>query len=221
MRITAQLIQAEDGFHLWSETYDGDLADVFELQERIAGQIVKALEVELGQAPARRRGRRPMPMRVPARAPADGLRGVASLGEARKLFEPVRPPLDPGYRARARGPGAGRANWRWTYTPVPRPRGPGAGNHRGRGPPRARRRGCRARARPAQCRGLVDAGATWPRMPRATGLPRARRMTVRLALSPNDAEVLQLSPATTSSGRRTRAPSRPSRARWRWTRAGA
>jgi TolB-like protein len=47
VRITAQLVQAEDGFHLWSETYDGDLADVFELQERIARAITDELKVVL------------------------------------------------------------------------------------------------------------------------------------------------------------------------------
>ncbi len=47
VRITAQLIQASDGFHLWSDTYDGNLADVFELQERIARAITGKLEVVL------------------------------------------------------------------------------------------------------------------------------------------------------------------------------
>lgn len=47
VRITAQLIRTEDGFHLWSETYDGDLQDVFELQERIAQAITGKLEVIL------------------------------------------------------------------------------------------------------------------------------------------------------------------------------
>ena len=47
VRITAQLIQAKDGFHLWSETYDGDLADVFELQERIARAITDELRIVL------------------------------------------------------------------------------------------------------------------------------------------------------------------------------
>ena len=45
VRITAQLIQVEDGFHLWSETYDGKLVDVFDLQERIAVQIADALQI--------------------------------------------------------------------------------------------------------------------------------------------------------------------------------
>ena len=47
VRITAQLIQAEDGYHLWSETYDGDLKDVFALQERIARAITGQLQVVL------------------------------------------------------------------------------------------------------------------------------------------------------------------------------
>jgi TolB-like protein/Tfp pilus assembly protein PilF len=47
VRITAQLIQASDGFHLWSESYDGDLSDVFKLQERIARAITDKLQVIL------------------------------------------------------------------------------------------------------------------------------------------------------------------------------
>jgi tetratricopeptide (TPR) repeat protein len=47
VRITAQLIQAEDGYHLWSDSYDGDLKDVFALQERIAHAITDQLEVIL------------------------------------------------------------------------------------------------------------------------------------------------------------------------------
>jgi TolB-like protein len=47
VRITAQLIQAEDGYHLWSETYDGDLSDVFALQERIARKVTDQLKLIL------------------------------------------------------------------------------------------------------------------------------------------------------------------------------
>ncbi|HET7065360.1 MAG TPA: hypothetical protein VFI49_13900, partial [Rudaea sp.] len=47
VRITAQLIQAEDGYHLWSETYDGDLSDVFALQERIARAVTENLKLVL------------------------------------------------------------------------------------------------------------------------------------------------------------------------------
>ncbi|PZO09399.1 MAG: hypothetical protein DCF27_05680 [Lysobacteraceae bacterium] len=47
VRITAQLIQASDGFHKWSETYDGEMSDVFELQERIARSITDELKIVL------------------------------------------------------------------------------------------------------------------------------------------------------------------------------
>ena len=47
VRITAQLIKASDGFHLWSETYDRDLDDIFAVQDEIARNIVAALKVTL------------------------------------------------------------------------------------------------------------------------------------------------------------------------------
>jgi TolB-like protein len=48
LRITAQLVRSEDGFHLWSETYDGTDADIFALQERIAREVTRELKVALG-----------------------------------------------------------------------------------------------------------------------------------------------------------------------------
>jgi len=47
LRITAQLIRAEDGFHLWSETFDGRTTDTFALQQDIAEKIALALDVVL------------------------------------------------------------------------------------------------------------------------------------------------------------------------------
>src|SRR5471032_241986 len=47
VRITAQLIRTEGGFHLWSESYDGSMTNVFELQERIARAIADQLKVVL------------------------------------------------------------------------------------------------------------------------------------------------------------------------------
>ncbi len=47
VRITAQLIQADDGFHLWSETYDRKLTDVFAIQDEIAGEILAQLKSQL------------------------------------------------------------------------------------------------------------------------------------------------------------------------------
>ncbi|MDH4109063.1 MAG: hypothetical protein OEW35_12130 [Gammaproteobacteria bacterium] len=47
VRITAQLIQVDDGFHLWSETYDRQLNDVFAIQDEIATEILKQLKARL------------------------------------------------------------------------------------------------------------------------------------------------------------------------------
>jgi TolB-like protein len=47
VRITAQLIDAESGFHLWSETYDRRLEDIFQVQDEIAAAIVDKLRIEL------------------------------------------------------------------------------------------------------------------------------------------------------------------------------
>ena len=49
VRITAQLIDATTGHHLWSERYDRELKDIFELQDEITKNIVVALEVKLTQ----------------------------------------------------------------------------------------------------------------------------------------------------------------------------
>jgi len=54
VRITAQLIEVEGGFRLWSEDYDGELNDVFELQEQIARSITDALRVVLDADQQRR-----------------------------------------------------------------------------------------------------------------------------------------------------------------------
>ena len=52
IRITAQLIKASDGYHLWSETWDRTLVDVFAIQDEIAASVVDALKVELlGEVP--------------------------------------------------------------------------------------------------------------------------------------------------------------------------
>jgi TolB-like protein/Tfp pilus assembly protein PilF len=48
VRVTAQLINVADGFHLWSETYDGDMQDILRFQSEVARQVVQALGVKLG-----------------------------------------------------------------------------------------------------------------------------------------------------------------------------
>ncbi len=47
VRITAQLIQVDDGFHLWSDTYDRELTDVFAIQDEIASSILQQLKAHL------------------------------------------------------------------------------------------------------------------------------------------------------------------------------
>ena len=47
LRVTTQLINASDGYHLWSESYDRELEDVFEIQEEIAASVAAALELTL------------------------------------------------------------------------------------------------------------------------------------------------------------------------------
>lgn len=55
LRITAQLIRASDSSHLWSETYDRKLTDVFAVQDEIAAAVVEQLKVTLlGDAPKAR-----------------------------------------------------------------------------------------------------------------------------------------------------------------------
>ena len=56
VRITAQLIKADDGYHLWSETYDRTLENIFAVQDEIAAAVVDALKIALlgATAPATR-----------------------------------------------------------------------------------------------------------------------------------------------------------------------
>lgn len=50
VRITAQLINASNGFQIWSETFDRELQDIFAVQDEIAGLIAKSLQLKLGGA---------------------------------------------------------------------------------------------------------------------------------------------------------------------------
>ncbi len=50
LRITVQLINASDGYHIWSETYDRDISDIFAVQEEIGRSVAEALKVSLLQA---------------------------------------------------------------------------------------------------------------------------------------------------------------------------
>jgi len=47
LRVTAQLVRADSGYHLWSQTYDRQFDDVFKVQDEIAAAVVKALKAKL------------------------------------------------------------------------------------------------------------------------------------------------------------------------------
>jgi serine/threonine-protein kinase len=54
IRVTAQLIEARNGTHLWSQRYDRELADVFAVQDEISAAIAGALKVKLAPVPERK-----------------------------------------------------------------------------------------------------------------------------------------------------------------------
>ncbi len=54
IRVTAQLVRADTGYYLWSETYDRDIHDVFKVQDDIANSVVQALQITLMGGPLRR-----------------------------------------------------------------------------------------------------------------------------------------------------------------------
>jgi TolB-like protein/tetratricopeptide (TPR) repeat protein len=59
VRITAQLIDAETGAHIWADRFDGALEDVFELQDRVATSVAGVIEPALQTIETRRSGERP------------------------------------------------------------------------------------------------------------------------------------------------------------------
>ena len=101
VRVTAQLIDARTGHHIWAEKYDGSLDDIFEIQDEITRRIVSAVEPQLEDA---ERTRAKTKRSSNLNAWDCFLRGRALLHkmdpkdnrEARKLFERAIE-LDPGY----------------------------------------------------------------------------------------------------------------------------
>ena len=59
LRITAQLINVADGYHLWSEDYDGDVRDIFTFQSNVAQRVVEALQIKLGVEAAHALAKKP------------------------------------------------------------------------------------------------------------------------------------------------------------------
>jgi len=59
VRITAQLINTADGYHLWSDSYDRELKDIFAVRSQVAQTVAKALQVTLGSGEVRRLEQKP------------------------------------------------------------------------------------------------------------------------------------------------------------------
>ena len=53
LRVTAQLIKVDDGYHIWSETYDRKMEDIFAIQDDVASKIVSALGLRLSPPASR------------------------------------------------------------------------------------------------------------------------------------------------------------------------
>ena len=59
MRITGQLIDASTGAHLWADRFDGELEDIFDLQDQVTASVVGAIAPKLEQAEIERAKRKP------------------------------------------------------------------------------------------------------------------------------------------------------------------
>jgi TolB-like protein/class 3 adenylate cyclase/Tfp pilus assembly protein PilF len=59
VRITAQLIDAATGNHIWAERYDGELSDIFDLQDQVTARVVGAIAPKLEQVEIERAKRKP------------------------------------------------------------------------------------------------------------------------------------------------------------------
>jgi TolB-like protein/Tfp pilus assembly protein PilF len=95
VRITAQLVKAEDGFHLWSETFDRQLADIFAIQDEIAGAIANALQLRLVGQVAGTGNLEAYDLYLQARA-LIYTRNLRDLEQARRLIDRALA-LDPDY----------------------------------------------------------------------------------------------------------------------------
>jgi TolB-like protein/Tfp pilus assembly protein PilF len=84
LRITTQLVNAADGYHLWSQRYDRELKDIFEIQEEIAKSIAQTLEVTLDSE------RQPL-----VRAGTENLEAFKFYVQGRSLFFQRSPRLPP------------------------------------------------------------------------------------------------------------------------------
>jgi adenylate cyclase len=113
IRITAQLIDATKGHHLWSERYERDLKDIFIIQDDITLEIMKAMQIELSEGEQVRQWLKHATDNLEAYEKALQARSYALRGtkegnvRARQLYEEVIA-LDPGYAGAYAGLG-------WTH----------------------------------------------------------------------------------------------------------
>jgi len=98
IRVTAQLITAADGSHLWSERYDREMTDVFAIQDEIAQAVADALQIKLAAKPGRARHTPRLPAyEALLKGRHHMLRhSVESLARAKDCFEQAMA-LDPDY----------------------------------------------------------------------------------------------------------------------------
>jgi adenylate cyclase len=112
VRITAQLVDAATGYHIWAERYDREASDIFAVQDEVTQQIVRAMAVRLTEGERGRLGRAPtgvleaydLVLRGHEERNRTTREGNA---EARRLFQKAID-LDPGYAAAYLG-------LSWTY----------------------------------------------------------------------------------------------------------
>jgi len=101
VRITAQLVDATTGYHIWAERYDQEARDIFALQDAVTQQIVRTLAVKLTEAERARLGRTvtavPAVYDLVLRGQEERYRTTREANlESRRLFAKALE-LDPGY----------------------------------------------------------------------------------------------------------------------------
>ena len=97
VRITSQLIRAADGFQVWAETYDQKLDDIFKIQDEIAADVVKKLEVTLFAAEPKARATDPKAYALFLQAKQLGRQFTAeAFAKSDSLYRQVLA-IDPGY----------------------------------------------------------------------------------------------------------------------------
>jgi len=122
IRITAQLVDCHTGYHVWAQSYDRDLNDIFDVQEEIARKITRALAVQLTTTEEKNMGRPPTRNQDAWKNFTEGTtlyRRFTSKdnAEARALFQKAIA-LDPQFaRAYANLAATYRQDWILAWTP--------------------------------------------------------------------------------------------------------